>query len=385
MDSLPAEPQGKPKNTGVGSLSLLQQIIPNQESNQGLLHCRWFFTNWAIKAAAAAKSRQSCLTLCDPIDGSPPSSHPSTKQYTQPHWELSVFPYLKRAPLLFIWSSGEHFILSRDSDDSQMLQIPISWYQKTYPLSSSVQLLSCVWLLATPWTIAHRPHCPSPTPRTCSNACSSSRWRHPTISSSIVPFSSCLQSFLASGSILVSQFFTSGCRSIGASASASALPINIQDWFPLGLTGLIFLQSKGLKSLLQNHSWKASVLWHSAFFMVQLSQPYMTTGKTIPLTIWTFVGKEMSQLFNMLSRLVITFLPRSKRLLISWLQSPSTVILEPKKIKSVTVSIVSPSLCHEVMKLDAMILVFWMLSFKPTFSVSSFTSSRGSLVLRFVP
>ena len=92
--------------------------------------------------------------------------------------------------------------------------------------------------------------------------------------------------------------------------------------------------------------------------MVQLSQPYMTTGKTIPLTIWTFVGKEMSQLFNMLFRLVITFLPRSKRLLISWLQSPSTVILEPKKIKSVTVSIVSPSLCHEVMKLDAMILVF---------------------------
>ena len=98
----------------------------------------------------------------------------------------------------------------------------------------------------------------------------------------------------------------------------------------------------------------------------------MTTGKTIILTRWTSVGKVMSLLFNMLSRLVIAFFPRSKRLLIWWLQSPSAVILEPKKIKSLTVSIVSPSICHEVMGLDAMILVFWMLSFKPTFSLSSF-------------
>ena len=113
-----------------------------------------------------------------------------------------------------------------------------------------------------------------------------------------------------------------------------------------------------LKSLLQNHSSKASVLWHSAFFIVQLSHPYMTTGKTIALTRRTFVGKVMSLLFNMLSRLVITFLPRSKCLLISWLQSPSAVILEPPKIKSVTVSTVSPSICHEVMEPDAMILVF---------------------------
>ena len=107
--------------------------------------------------------------------------------------------------------------------------------------------------------------------------------------------------------------------------------------------------------------------------MVQLSHPYMTTGKTIALTRQTFVGKVMSLLFNMLSRLVITFLPRSKRLLISWLQSPSAVILEPKKIKSVAVFVVSPSICHEVMGPDAMILVFWMLSFKPIFSLSSFT------------
>ena len=128
-----------------------------------------------------------------------------------------------------------------------------------------------------------------------------------------------------------------------------------------------------LKSLLQHHSSKASILWRSAFFTVQLSHPYMTTGKTLALTRRTFVGKVMSLLLNMLSRLVITFLPRRKYLLISWLQSPSAVILEPPKIKSDTVSTVSPSICHEVMGLDAMIFVFWMLSFKPTFSLSTFT------------
>ena len=119
-----------------------------------------------------------------------------------------------------------------------------------------------------------------------------------------------------------------------------------------------------LKSLLLHHSSKASILWHSAFFMVQLSHPYMTTGKTIALTRWTFIDKTMSLFFNMLSKLVIAFLPRSKCLLISWLQSLSAVILEPKKIKSVTVSIVSPSIRHEVMGPDAMMFDFWMLSFK---------------------
>ena len=113
-----------------------------------------------------------------------------------------------------------------------------------------------------------------------------------------------------------------------------------------------------LKSLLQHLTSKASVLWCSAFFIVQLSHPYMTTGKTIALTRWTFVGKVTSLLFNKLSTLVIAFLPRSKRLLISWLQSPSAVILEPKKIKSDTVSTVTPSIWHEVMGPDAMILVF---------------------------
>ena len=113
-----------------------------------------------------------------------------------------------------------------------------------------------------------------------------------------------------------------------------------------------------LKSLLQHHSSKASILQHSAFFLVQLSHPYMTTGKTIALTRWTFVDKVMSLLFNVLPRLVITFLPRSKRLLISWLQAPSAVILEPPKIKSATVSTVSPFISHEVKGPDAMILVF---------------------------
>ena len=123
------------------------------------------------------------------------------------------------------------------------------------------------------------------------------------------------------------------------------------DWLDLVVQGI-------LRSLLQDHSSKASIFWHSAFFMVQLSHPYMITRKTIALTIQTVVGKVMSLLFNILSRFVIAFLPSSKCLFISWLQSPSAVILEPKKIKSLTVSTVSPSICHEVMGPDAMILVF---------------------------
>ena len=121
--------------------------------------------------------------------------------------------------------------------------------------------------------------------------------------------------------------------------------------YPLAVQGT-------LKNLLQHHSSKASILQCSAFFMVQLLYPYMTTGKTIALTRWIFVGKVMSLLFNMLSRFVIAFLPRRKHLLISWLQSPSAVILEVKKIKSVTVSIVSPSICHEVIGLYALIFAF---------------------------
>ena len=151
----------------------------------------------------------------------------------------------------------------------------------------------------------------------------------------------------------MSQFFTSGGQSIRVSASTSVLPV-YSGLISFRWTGWISLQSKGLsKSLLQHHNSKASILQCSAFFIVQLSLTSIYDyWKTIVLTRQTFVGKVMSLLFNMLSRLVIAFLPRSKRLIISWLQSRSAVILEPPKIKSVTVSTVSPSVCHEVMGPD---------------------------------
>ena len=206
---------------------------------------------------------------------------------------------------------------------------------------TSVQSLSRVWLFATPWPQHTSPPCPSPTPGVYPNSCPSSRWCHPTISSSVIPFSSCPQFFPASGSFQMSQLFTSGGQSIGVSASASVLLMNIQDWFSFRMDWVDLLVVQWtLKSLLQNHSSKASILRLSAFFLVQLSHPYRTTGKTIALTRQSFAGKVMSLLFNIMSGLVITFLPMSKRLLISWLQSPSAVILEPKKIKSVTVSTV---------------------------------------------
>ena len=150
-----------------------------------------------------------------------------------------------------------------------------------------------------------RPPCPSPTPRVYSNSCPLSWWCHPTISSSVIPFFSCLQSFPASESFQIGQ-------RVRVSASTSVLPMNIQDWFLLGWTHWISLQSQGtLKSLLQHHSSKASILQHSALFLVQLSHPYMTTGKTIALTIQTFAGKVVSLLFNMLVRLVIVFFQRA--------------------------------------------------------------------------
>ena len=137
----------------------------------------------------------------------------------------------------------------------------------------------------------------------------------------------------------MSRLFASGGQGIGPSPSASVLLMTIQGCFPLGLIGLIFLLSKGLsKSFLQHHNLNASVLWHSVFFLVQLSHPFLTMKITIALTIWTFVGKVLTLLFNTLSRFVISFLPKINHLLISWLQSPSTVILEPNKKKSVTAS-----------------------------------------------
>ena len=191
--------------------------------------------------------------------------------------------------------------------------------------------------------------CPPLSPGVCSNSCSLSRWCYLTILSSAVLFSFCLQCFPASGAFPMNQLCVSGGQSTGA--SASVFPMNIQGWFPRELTGLTSLKSKGLLRVLQHHNSKASILWRSAF-MIQLIHPYITTGKTIALTGWTFVGKVIGLLFSTLSRFVIAFLPRSKCLLISWLHSPSAMILDPKKIKLVTISTFFPSVSHEVIGLD---------------------------------
>ena len=212
--------------------------------------------------------------------------------------------------------------------------------------------------------------CWSPTPRVYSNSCPLSRWCHPAISSSVILFSSCLSSHQVAK---ISEF---------QFQHQSFQWIFRTDF--LWWTSWISLESKD--SRVSPTSQLKSI---NSLALSFLAGPTLTSicdhWKTIALTRWTFVDKVLSLLFNMLSRLVITFLPRTKHLLISWLQSPSAVILEPQKIKSVTISTVSPSICHEVMGPDAMILVFWTLSFKSTFSFSPFTSSRGSLVLHFLP
>ena len=180
-----------------------------------------------------------------------------------------------------------------------------------------------------------RPPCPSPTPGAHSDSRPLSQWCHPAISSSVVPFSSsCPQSLPTLKSFPMSPLFSWGGQSIGVSASTSVLPMNTQELISFRVDWLDLLAVQGTrKSLLQHHSSKPSILQHSAFFTVQLSYSYMTTGKTIALTRRTFVGKVMSLILDMLSRLVITFLPRSKRLLISWLQSPSAVVFGAHKNK----------------------------------------------------
>ena len=209
----------------------------------------------------------------------------------------------------------------------------------------SVQSLSHVQLFATPWTAAHQ--------ASQSNTNSQSLLKLMSIKSVMPPnhlilchplllLSSIFPSIRAfsNESLLWWPKYWSFSFNISPSNEYSGLISFRMDWLDL-------LAVQGtLKSLLQHHSSKSSILCHSAFFMVQTSHPYMTTGKTIALMRWTFVGKVMSLLFNMLSRLIITFLPRSKRLLISWLQSPSAVIMEHPKIKSVTVSTISPSIFH---------------------------------------
>ena len=201
---------------------------------------------------------------------------------------------------------------------ARTLFLTISWSYKS--ISSGQFSHSVVPNSLWPNELQHAmPLCPSPTPGIHSNSCPLSRWCHPTISSSVVPFSSCLQSFAASGSFPISQFFASGDQSIGISVSASVLPMNIKDWFPLGWTGWISLLSKGLPRIFSN----TTVQKHQFSGLSFLYSPALTSipdyWKTIALTRWTFVGKVMSLLFNMLSRLVINFLPRRKSLLISWL------------------------------------------------------------------
>ena len=192
-----------------------------------------------------------------------------------------------------------------------------------------------------PFGLQHtRLPCPSLSPRISSNSCTLSWWCYPSISSSATTLL-LLHSIFPSIRVFSNEYALQlGHQSIGASASATVFPMNAQGWFPLGLTGLISLQSKGLSRVLSSNT-----IQKHQFFGAQPSSwsnshiyLYMTSGKTIALTIQTFVGKVMFLLFNTLLRVVIAFLPRSKRLLISWLQSPSTVILKPKKIKSVTAS-----------------------------------------------
>ena len=270
----------------------------------------------------------------------------------------------------------------------------LSYLFQNKSIFSSAQSVSRVQL-CSPWIAAHQASLSITNSRAFSDSCPLSWWYYPTISSSVVPFSSCLQSFPASGSFPMSQFFASGGQSIGA--SASVLPKNIQDWFPLGWTGwspcsprdsqessptpqfkninssaFRFLYTPTLTSIYDH--WKNHIFFIILFYFWTLQYcigfAIYWNESAIALMRRNFVGKLMSLLFNMLSMLVIVFLPRSKCLLISWLQFPCSVILDPKKIQPVTVSIVSPSLCHEVMGPDSMILVLWILNFKPTFSLS---------------
>jgi len=317
--------------------------------------------------AAAAKSLQSCPTLCDPTDSNPPGSPvPGILQARTLEWVAISFSN--------------------------------AWKWKV-----KGKLLSHIRLLATPWTAAYQ----APPPMGFSRQ---EYWSGVPLPS-LITNSQSLPKPMSIELVMPSNHLILCCPlllppsifpSIRVFSNESVLHVRWPKYwsfsiyishsnehsglisFRMDWLGLLAVQGT-LKSLLQHHGSKASILRCLAFFIVQLSHPYTATGKTIALMRWTFVDKVMSLLFNMLSRLVITFLPRSKRLLISWLQAPSAVILEPQKIRSATISTVSPYICHEVMGLDAMILVFWMLSFKPTFSLSSFIFIKRLFSFHFLP
>ena len=233
-----------------------------------------------------------------------------------------------------------------------------------------VQSLSCVQLLAIPRTVASQVPLSSPISQSWLKFMSPESVM---LSNHLIlcrPFSLRHQFSPAGGSFPVSWIFASGDQSIRA--SATVLPVTTQGWFPLRLTGLISLQSKVFSRIFTSITVPKHQFFSSQPSLWSNSHIHTITGKPA-LTIWTFVSKVMSLLFNMLSTFVLAFLSWSKRLLISWLQPPSAVILEPKKRKSVTASTFSPSVCHEVMERDAMILDFLMLNFRPGFSLFSFT------------
>ena len=295
---------------------------------------------------------QPWQTLCDPMDHSPPGSS-----------FHKIFQARILEPVAISFSRGSCW-----PSDQTWVSCIGRWNFCTAPPGkpilciqiSSVQLLSPVWLFATPWTAGFPVHHQLP-----ELAQIHVHWVGDAIQPSY-PLSSASPAFSLSQHQGLFQWVSSSHQ------VAEVLEFQLQyqpsneysgmislriDWFDL-------LEVPGtLKSLFKHHNSKASILQRSAFFIVQISHPYMTTRKTITLTRWTFISKVMPLLFNKLSRLVITFVPRSKCLLISWLQSPSAVILEPKKTKSVAVSMVSPSMCHEVMGLDAMIFVFLNVEF----------------------
>ena len=326
-------------NTGVGSLSLLQRIFPTQGSNPGLQHCRRLLYQLNHKGSPRVLEWVA-ISL--------------SRESSQPRDQTRVSRVVGRS--FTVWATRE----GKDKGN-KLPCFPLTSVSETF--FSSVQSLSRVQLFATPWTAAHQVSlsitnsqsllkCMSietVMPSNCLILC------HPLLLPSIFPN---IRIFSNESDFHIRwPNYWSFSFSISLSNEYSGLISFRMDWLDL-------LAVQGtLKSLLQHHSSKASILRRSAFFTVQLSHPYMTTGKTIALTRCTFVGKVMSLLFNLLSRLVMTFLPRSKCLLISWLQSPSAVILEPKKIKFLTVSIVSPSICHEVMGTECHDLSFLNVEF----------------------
>ena len=286
------------------------------------------------------------------------------------------------------WDNEKWFFINFSSEETlrmKFMSLKGLFYPEVLQFSSVQFSRSVMSDSLRPYELQHaRPPCPSPTPGVYSNSCLSSQWYHPVISSSVIPSPPAPNPSQHQG---LFQWVNSSHE------VAKVLELQHQSfqWTPridLLQDGLVGSPCRPRDSQESSPTlWsKASIFQHSAFITVQLSYPYMATGKTITLTRWTFVGKVMSLLFNTLSRLVITFLPRSKCLLISWLKSPSAVILEPRKVKSDTVSTVSPSICHEVMGPDAMILFSECWALGQLFHSPLSLSSRGFLVpLHFLP